>query len=334
MIHMFDLNAHLTAVRRWVKAAGGTLALDVNTYRATVSIGSKSTTLIPKFSFRASHGLAYTNSLTEETAMGFVGWLPYTVKRWPISSDKVVFKRYCEDQGLRVTPSWRPPETPQSKNFIVKRRNGSFGQNLFGPFRHDQTEAVPTLLDTDYCEAFVLGKTCKIWFWNDRPVAMEALEFPCLIGDGHRSLNALAKERRGNYDKSHSLEQSEAMLAWQGVSQETIVPEGTRVYLDFRFVTPFDPLVWGDRDSLAKQSEALQEHLRNIGRVLWFGIPEDTRHNTVFTLDAILDEEDRLWLLEMNSNPMVHQNTYGAMLDSIFERRNTPLSPGSRSTTT
>ncbi|VVE69403.1 hypothetical protein PCA31118_03195 [Pandoraea captiosa] len=109
MFHIFNLNAHLTALRQWTRTAGGSMKLDVDTYHASVEVGGRTVVLIPKFSFRAHHGLAYSNTLNDDTVAGFVGWLPYAVKRWPISTDKIVFKRYCEANGLRVTASWRPP---------------------------------------------------------------------------------------------------------------------------------------------------------------------------------------------------------------------------------
>ncbi|VVE50283.1 hypothetical protein PCO31110_04703 [Pandoraea communis] len=321
MFHIFNLNAHITAVRRWAVAAEGALSFDALTYRATVTVGTRSVALIPKFSFRTpSDSLAYTNGLTEEVANGFAGWLPYTVKSWPISTDKIVFKRYCEDHQLRVTPAWRPHEPAQAADYIVKRRNGSFGQNILGPFRNSQSGSAPELLDSDYCEAFILGRTCKIWYWNAKPVAMEALELPHLIGDGRRTLGALASERRGSFDRSYSLETSGEMLAWQGRQADDVVPQGERVYLDFKFATPYDVWQLKDRDCLANQSSALTAHLHHVGEVLWCGIPESVKNGSVFTVDAILDADDQLWLLEMNSNPMVHQNCYAPMLDSAFHR--------------
>ncbi|QDH60176.1 hypothetical protein [Pandoraea pnomenusa] len=335
MFHIFNLNAHITAVRRWTTSAGGSMSFDAMTYRASVTLGEQSVTLIPKFSFRTqSDTLAYTNGLTEQAANGFAGWLPYAVKRWPVSTDKIVFKRYCETNQLRVTPAWRPQEPARLTDFIVKRRSGSFGENILGPFRADQGGTVADLRDSDYCEAFILGRTCKIWYWNAEPVAMEALELPYLIGDGRRTLSALASERRASFDRSHTLETSSGMLAWQGWTADDIVPAGERVYLDFKFTTPYDVWQLKDRDCLESQSATLKSYLHRVGEVLWHGIPEGIKNNSVFTVDAILDAEDRIWLLEMNSNPMVHQNCYGPMLDSIFHRESNVVEPMKSALTT
>lgn len=48
------------------------------------------------------------------------------------------------------------------------------------------------------------------------------------------------------------------------------------------------------------------------------GIDESLRQNSVFTLDAVIDADDRVWLLEMNSHPMIHPNVYPLMLASVF----------------
>ena len=40
--------------------------------------------------------------------------------------------------------------------------------------------------------------------------------------------------------------------------------------------------------------------------------------SSVFTLDAVIDDDDRVWLLEMNSHPMIHPNVYPHMLASVF----------------
>jgi D-alanine-D-alanine ligase-like ATP-grasp enzyme len=38
-------------------------------------------------------------------------------------------------------------------------------------------------------------------------------------------------------------------------------------------------------------------------------------------VDAIVDGEERIWTLEMNSNPAIHPYAYPVMLDSLFAAR-------------
>jgi D-alanine-D-alanine ligase-like ATP-grasp enzyme len=56
----------------------------------------------------------------------------------------------------------------------------------------------------------------------------------------------------------------------------------------------------------------LGEELRTVGKVLWQTIPEELRQGVLFTVDAVLDDQGQLWLLETNSNPAVHPDVYPA----------------------
>ena len=62
----------------------------------------------------------------------------------------------------------------------------------------------------------------------------------------------------------------------------------------------------------------LGAQFERAGRDMRASIPEHTRDGTVFTLDAVVDAQDRAWFLEMNSHPMVHPDTYAAMFRSSF----------------
>ena len=44
------------------------------------------------------------------------------------------------------------------------------------------------------------------------------------------------------------------------------------------------------------------------------------RTHTAFSLDGVVDEEDRIWWLEVNCNPLLHPAVYETMLDALFLR--------------
>ena len=44
------------------------------------------------------------------------------------------------------------------------------------------------------------------------------------------------------------------------------------------------------------------------------------RVDTLITLDAVVDANDKVWFLEINSNPAVHPDAYPALLKGAFER--------------
>ena len=63
----------------------------------------------------------------------------------------------------------------------------------------------------------------------------------------------------------------------------------------------------------------IARQLDAAGSALWRGaIPADIRADTLWTLDAIVDDAGTVWLLETNCNPMVHPDAYFAMLEGIF----------------
>lgn len=51
------------------------------------------------------------------------------------------------------------------------------------------------------------------------------------------------------------------------------------------------------------------------------------RGTTLFTLDAMVDAQDHVWLLEMNSNPMVHPDAYPVMMTRLYEAAEQTMQP-------
>jgi len=88
--------------------------------------------------------------------------------------------------------------------------------------------------------------------------------------------------------------------------------------LDFRYLTPHDRVTLKNRDVWDAVSTEIATQFCYAGPLLHRGIDEPLRRNSVFTLDAVIDADDRVWLLEMNSHPMIHPNVYPLMLASVF----------------
>jgi len=173
----------------------------------------------------------------------------------------------------------------------------------------------------EYFDEYIFGRSTKIWYWGAQATAMESLDPPFIIADGIHSLKEIADSRRGSFDKSYSLDSSASMLAWQGWSAASIPPKDERIYLDYKHSTAYDRPTLQMRNDLPDQSEAIQAELQRIGGILISAVPESIRHLCMFTLDAIIDDQDRLWLLEMNSHPMVHASVYPAMLNEMFHQK-------------
>lgn len=333
--YLFNVFNHLQPIRAWAKGRDARMNLCADTFELTLHTSAHSVTLLPRFMVKTGDGhSAYTSAFT--SACRLVGWLPYQIKRWPEASDKLVFKDCCAGLGLRVPGHWHDGP-PQADDYIVKPRTGSWGRGIRGPFRaahrpvtvlaganvrHNdlQVETPESLQPGEYFEQFIPGCPAKIWFWNAIPVAMECASLPTVIGDGRRSLARIVAERRGNFDLGFNLDSSRAMLAWQGVTADTVAPAGATYLLSFLYASVFDRIVLQSRECLAQQSPARRAELEHIGLCLFDSIPADARVHTLFTLDAVIDHQDHLWLLEMNSHTVIHPCGYGVMLDDLFNR--------------
>jgi len=248
----------------------------------------------------------------------FIGWMPYPVKSWPLSTDKTLFKDYALANGLRITASWTdgPELVP---DYIVKPAVSSFGVGIRGPFGPlAQPVGGLKLAPGEFCEQFIRGRSAKAWFWNGVPAALEVLTPPQITGDGRRTLREIAAQPRGNFDLVMDLDASVQILAWQGYDPDSVVPQGVDVMLDYRYLTPHDRVTLKNRDVWDEVPEQIAAQFCYAGPLLHRGIDEPLRRNSVFTLDAVIDADDRVWLLEMNSHPMIHPNVYPLMLASVF----------------
>ncbi|MGC5808092.1 hypothetical protein [Ralstonia pseudosolanacearum] len=317
MFFFTQILEHLKPITTWARANQAATILYPDSFSLGVKKDGLNLLMNPRFVALINGQWGYTSSYREHEC-GFVGWLPYSTKRWQLSSEKLAFKQYAATHGLPTPRHWFDGPC-QAENFVIKPTRGSFGHGIRGPFRADEYDQVSnTLADGEYFEEYVIGRSTKIWYWSGVPYAMEAFSPPMLYGDGRRTLREIASTRRGTFERAHDLSNAQAVLHWQRLTPDTILADGATAQIDFRHVSAYDPIVLRDRESLSLAAPDVRTQTQHIGRVLHLGIPEQMRANTLFTVDAMLDAHDRLWLLEMNSNPVVHPKVYGAMLDEVF----------------
>lgn len=306
---------HLRPIRAWAAAHGARVWLDVADFRLHISIGERSLVLQPRFAIRANGRLAYTH---RPDSGGFVGWLPYEIKQWDVAVDKLAFKTRCLEMDL-PTPAWSE-HALEGVDCIVKARRGSFGQGIRGPFRAEDAHRPAALEPGSFFEAFKFGKAAKAWYWRDTVLAVEVLEPPSVVGDGTRTVRALLTEPRGSFDRTFGTESAVPMLAWQGLAIDDVPKEGRRVWLGFKYMTDYDPLIARDRDVLATLDQALADQFHRTGPS-WQGmIPADHARSSVYTVDAVIDAAGTVWFLEMNCHPMVHPKVYGRVLSDLIEK--------------
>jgi hypothetical protein len=314
MQFLFDPLNHLRPIRAWADAHGATLTLDASSFVLQVNLAGKIVELLPRFSIRTSGGLAYTDAIGDKGS--FVGWLPYQSHHWPCATDKLVFKQWCTDEGLR-TPAWSETSPPPSGDFLVKARLGSFGKNITGPWGPHVPGSPSTPSDGAFFEAFKFGRSAKAWYWHEQPVAVELLTPPHVLGDGQRSIRMLLTQVRGSFDRSYSTQAAEPMLAWQGLQLDDVPADGRKVWIGFKYVTDYDRLTVLDRDGLPTMEEPVRDQFLQAGPAFLRTLPDHIR-DSVYTVDAVVDSQGAVWFLEMNCHPMVHPKVYGVMLDTLF----------------
>jgi len=314
MHFLFQPLNHLRPIRAWAASRGAKLALDAETFALQVSLGDRTCHFVPRFSIRTPNGFAYTNVLGDQGS--FVGWLPYEVRRWPAAVDKLNFKQWCVDQGLR-TPQWGVEPLGPTLDFLIKGRRGSFGQGITGPYPAAHGASMAELPVDCFYEAFKFGQAAKAWYWRDRPVAVEVVAPPHVVGDGRRSIEALLGEVRGSFDKAYSPANAGQILAWQGMAASDVPAAGRKVWIGYKYVSDYDAPVFSDRDKWDKLDPAVRQQLLDAGPAFHRAIPAQIAHS-VYTIDAVLDPHGLVWFLEMNCHPMVHPKVYAVMLEDLL----------------
>jgi hypothetical protein len=310
MLFIHNPLRHLEAIRRWSDAAGAVTQLSARTWTLSVAVNTQSCLLQPRFVVRREGVLGY--SCRFEDLGTFVGWSPVGIPSWPLAQDKYAFKLSLMTAGFRVPAAGDTAEALKG-DFIVKSRTGSFGREMRGPYKAYAATAAGPLPSNSYYEQFIDGRAAKVWCCAGEVVALEVMERPYLMGDGMRTLGELARQR-GSMDKPVLLDTARAMLHWQNVREDSVIERDEKIWLDYRYATPFDrPVPW-DCNVWTQTSEPVRQQFIRAAAHATLAIPPECRARAVFTLDAVLDAWDGVWFLEMNSHPMVHPAAYPLML--------------------
>ena len=305
---------HALAVGRWMRLNAATGSIDPLTYVLEIRCDGREQRFQPQFILERPDGqVGFTPQLAPNVS-GFVGWLPYFNKTWPIAQDKQAFKEFAIRVGI-ATPIWVADPEATRGAFIVKVRRSTFGRGLRGPFEARTT--VP-MGDGEYCEQFIAGKLLKAWFWNDQLAVAELVDMPGVRGDGLRTLRQLISGRLGSDDPFPN--DLEALASIQGLSLDAVVTADRIALADYRYMSVLNPARMVDHD--VRQAIAggpLEAQLLSAGAHCWAAVLQEMRDGTAFSLDGIVDAKGKIWFLEANCNPQFHPAFYDAMLNSTFQ---------------
>jgi hypothetical protein len=292
------------------------VSVNLRNFVLTISKGERRFQLYPQFMVRDASGVRYATRPDQGTRF-FAGWLPYFNKRFPAGAGKFAFKDFCAANGLPTPPTWRAP-APDMRDFLVKHDDSSFGRGLRGPFvSYRADDPAQAMRKNGYFEKFVRGRVLKTWYWEDRLVSLEFEDMPTIRGDGRLPARELIVRKLPFKVMKPNWTMHEDVLAYQGLTLNSVVPEGREVLADISYNSLLQPLHFGNSSVLSQFAEhPVVRRLRSFGPVFWQAVPEALRPATLYTVDGIADERDEVWLLEMNCNPSVHPDAY----PHIFER--------------
>jgi len=333
MAYKQNLLFHIKKVNELLPRFDAESSLNLKNLVLEVRGRSRCFQLVPQFLFLDDkRRIHYTHQLLSRVR-GFIGWLPYSIKQWPIATDKLAFKEYCIAHGLR-TPAYRSRAADSVRNFIVKHRAWGFGYGIRGPFETIAAGNPRTRLsDKEFYEEFVHGDIAKIWYWNDRPIGLELRPMPTVCGDGSRPLYDLVVAATVRPNVPPDRGDIADLARHQGFSLDEPVPAGTTVLADFRYGSGlFPPNPFKNANVLAGHLKGdTGRQLLDAGPVFWRSVPRELRDCTLYTVDAIVDGRAQVWFLELNCNPMGHPDVYFPMFESLFGPANPvmPAWPGS-----
>lgn len=316
---------HLRALQTWAATTGAKLTLDAATLQLEVKYRNRYFEFFPLFIAKINGRIAHIPSLTAE-ATQFAGWRPYKPYLFELSSDKLLFKQHMVAANQR-TPNWWSSGAEADVDFVMKRSMRSFGYELAGPFRTG-SEFDPGPAEHGrgkmFAEQFVSGKILKVWFWGGRPFFAHCQSHASVSGDGTSTLEALLRRRiienGGDWLSSEQAAVARSYCAYQQLTRDQVPAFGTEVRYDYRYgrgsATSGTAAV--SDNCLPSVSEAVKAQFDAAGDVIHVALRTQFAAPVVYALDGILDGNDAVWWLEMNSNPVLPPEGYAKMFDDLF----------------
>ena len=318
---------HFKVVQAWANRAGAEVTLDVKTFELEVKAQHRFYKLFPQFFSVHGGQFGHSKALTDNSD-GFIGWLPYRPVSWELATEKLVFKKFLVTAGEPTPRSWVDDE-PVPMHFLLKRSRGSFGYDLSGPFRAGDKGSAPPLTNRAntsriFAEQFIAGQNLKVWFWGGEAFHAHLHAYPSVQGDGSSSLAELIESRLSPWqrtlDDSPDMLAIRAALAFQHVALEQVLTQGHTVWLDYRYGRRYerDPTTAREDNALTRLSPEMRAQILRVGHKLAQELDASLKAPVLFSLDGVVDEQQQIWWLEMNSNPVMPPAGYPLVFRSLF----------------
>jgi hypothetical protein len=320
---------HFRQVQLWAQAANAEVTLDVRNFELEVRCNHRFYSLFPQFFSKLKGRLGHVPTLTEGNA-GFIGWLPYKPLSWELSSDKLMFKHVLKQFQERTPSSWTDMSQVDA-DYILKQSVGSFGYELAGPFRvahalkQDIAGHAPGIRGTTFAEQFVVGDNIKVWFWGREPFFAHRHAYPEVHGDGNQTIGELIQERSKSLshvlgDTSLDKMTIDSVIAYQYLTMETVLSAGQAVWIDYRYgrryVDDFQNNL--SDNAIPNFGLSLMEQIERLGVKLEQELSKQFPAPVLYSVDGVIDSDDHIWWLEMNSNPMFPPAGYKLVFNTLF----------------
>jgi hypothetical protein len=318
MQYLTSFYRHAEAVHRVaLQHPGLEIGIDLRNFSLRITWGAETKVWRPRFVTTINGRMVYVEA-PHPDARGFVGWTPYPIRQWPAATDKTTFKQLALKHGIATPAACVDPEQIGGP-FLIKKSRSSFGEGIRGPFRRfDKDDPAMKLSEGEYYENFILGHIVKAWYWGEQWLAAEFRTPPVVVGDGQKSVRDLVLALPNSSGKAHDWTTLGNLARYCGLRDVDDVPSsGKEVLVDFKYASRYDPHTAENLNVIDRVAKPLASQFAQAG--ITFSRAASEIHKTgasVFALDAMVDQEGQAWLLEMNSNPMVHPDLYSAMIAS------------------
>jgi hypothetical protein len=326
-MYMTMLMNHVRAVHQWTEKHAAHSSIHIPSFQMEVKARHRYFTLHPQFRARVSDHLVNVPQLTDDTT-GFLGWLPYRPIQWELSTEKLQFKRYATDHGLRTPKWWMAPAQPD-QDYILKTSRGSWGLQVRGPFRAGAQvpllEGAPEEHGEPFAEQFILGTNLKIWIWGRTVFHVHAHPYSEVVGDGHTALSKLVEQLAQSQsprmpravDDERGLA---ACLEYQGLTIDSVPAAGRSVWLDIRYGRDYrSPVTSESADNcLHRLSPKILQQAAAATKLLEEDLMARFTAPILYSLDGVADANEDVWWLEVNSNPSLPPSGYPHIFETLF----------------
>jgi hypothetical protein len=330
-IYLGLLYYHFKKLQDWGIKNNAQVTLNVNTFAVEVKCRGRYYTLYPMFAGEVEGRRMYVSTMPP-SASGFCGWRPYGAMDCPHSKNKILFKNFLREKGIRTPEYVEHLKAAMNLDFdyIVKNSNGSFGRQIDGPFRKNETVDPGRInysgsSETAYAEQFIEGSIVKVWFWGNRAFYAQVSHFPEIVGDGRSTSEKLVSSRFAqcalDWGRYAEREVIVACLRFQNTELHDIVSAGRSLWIDYRYGRDYEPNEGSARESdnaLSGLIEKTGNQIPVMGAVVNDLLRQSFPAPILVALDAMLDANGHLWWLEMNVNPMVPPECYEIMFLDLF----------------